>query len=54
MPPDFNAQQRTVPLQGATIIAPPARLFQATEQLMSWPQHSGDFILPWPFGHFEI
>jgi hypothetical protein len=21
---------------------------------MSSPQHIGDFILPWPFGHFEI
>lgn len=20
---------------------------------MSWPQHIGDLILPWPFGHFE-
>jgi hypothetical protein len=20
---------------------------------MSWPQHMGDFTLPWPFGHWE-
>jgi hypothetical protein len=24
------------------------------EQLMSWPQHNGDLILPWPLGHWEI
>ena len=21
---------------------------------MSWPQHMGDLILPWPLGHWEI
>ena len=21
--------------------------------VMSWPQHSGDLILPWPFGHLD-
>ena len=26
---------------------------QATEHAMSWPQHMGDLILPWPFGHFD-
>jgi hypothetical protein len=25
-----------------------------TLQVMSWPQHIGDLILPCPFGHFEI
>ncbi|MDF1556275.1 MAG: hypothetical protein P1P84_24620 [Deferrisomatales bacterium] len=24
------------------------------EQLMSTPQHMGDLIFPWPFGHLEI
>jgi hypothetical protein len=26
----------------------------AAEQVMSCPQHNGDLIFPWPFGHFEI
>jgi hypothetical protein len=26
---------------------------QAIEQAMSAPQHIGDLILPWPFGHLE-
>ena len=25
-----------------------------TVQVMSVPQHMGDLILPWPFGHTEI
>jgi hypothetical protein len=28
-------------------------LRQAMEQDMSAPQHIGDLILPWPFGHLE-
>ena len=24
-----------------------------TEQVISWPQHMGDFTLPWPLGHSE-
>ena len=27
---------------------------QLMVQVMSWPQHIGDLILPWSFGHLEI
>jgi hypothetical protein len=29
-------------------------MIQVTVQVMSWPQQSGDLILPCPLGHFEI
>jgi hypothetical protein len=32
----------------------PELLSYPMEQVISWPQHRGDLILPCPFGHLEI